>query len=154
MVLNLLSISQSNMISATPVSYMLKLVLSGVPGDAINFFNLEPSDDYVGIEDLTPLSVGGEQVYLEQDELKPSSDIPYANDKVFDLYNDAVSRRGQTRGVLLLDVSSPWVTARGNVMDKASAVQEKLLNDKGVGKFILKVLHLFQTHYFISIAFL
>lgn len=142
------------MISATPVSYMLKLVLSGVPGDTINFFNLEPSDDYVGIEDLKPLSVGGKQVYLEQDELKPSSDIPYANDKVFDLYNDAISRRGQTRGVLLLDVSSPWVTARGNVMDKASAVQEKLLNDKGVGKFILRVLPLFRTHCFIFHYFL
>ena len=61
------------MISATPIPFMLKLVSHGIEKDNIQFFNLERSDEYVGIEDQRPLRIGNEDVFLEQDELKISS---------------------------------------------------------------------------------
>jgi hypothetical protein len=69
------SLSQRVMISATPVPFMLDLVTAGIEKDYIDFFGLEPSDDYVGIEYLQPLQVKGEEVFLQHDELKNSSGV-------------------------------------------------------------------------------
>ena len=64
--------------------------------------------------------------------IQQSLAIPYTNHKVMSLYKNAVSRRTDTKGVLVLDISSPFVNAYGNVKEKATAVQRKILNDTGV----------------------
>lgn len=122
------------MISATPVPFIFNLISSGLTKDVIGFLNVEPSIEYVGIDDHKPLIIDGEEIFLEQDELKASSAIPYTNDKVFALYDDAVSRRPNTKGVLLLDISSPYVNIAGSARQKATGVQRKMLDDHGVGK--------------------
>lgn len=52
---------------------MLQLALKGLAHEKIAFFNLETTDDYVGIDDLHPLLIDNEEVFLEQDELTKSS---------------------------------------------------------------------------------
>ena len=37
----------------------------------------------------------------------------------------------------MLDVSTPFVTARGNVKEKAAGVQTKILNDYGVDVLVV-----------------
>ena len=64
---------QRVMISATPAPFMLQLALKGLAHEKIAFFNLETTDDYVGIDDLHPLLIDNEEVFLEQDELTKSS---------------------------------------------------------------------------------
>lgn len=66
-------LKQRVMISATPVPFMLELVSNGVETDRIEFFNLDPSTNYVGIEDLKQMVVDGKPVCLEHDELARSS---------------------------------------------------------------------------------
>lgn len=68
---------QRVMISATPVPFMLQLVNLGIEKDDIDFFGLDPSEDYVGIEDLRPLQMEGKEVFLEHDELTKSSGMLY-----------------------------------------------------------------------------
>lgn len=41
--------------------------------------------------------------------------------------------------MLLLDISSPYVTAPGNVKVKAEAVQRELLNDRGVDIVVVNI---------------
>ena len=61
------------MVSATPAPFMYQLVSRGLTHENIDYFSLEPTDDYVGINDLRPLLIDNEEVFLEQDELKKSS---------------------------------------------------------------------------------
>ena len=58
------------MISATSVPFMLELV-HGMDSseEDIEFFNLEPQENYVGIEDIMPLEINDKKVYLDQNEL-------------------------------------------------------------------------------------
>lgn len=64
----------------------------------IEFFNLEPTENYVGMEDIKPLEVNGKKVFLVQNELSKSSvfisaegiSVCYANNKNIDLYEDAM----------------------------------------------------------------
>lgn len=60
-------------ISATPVPFMLDLVSKGVEIDRIEFFNLDPSTNYVGIEDLKQLLIDDKPVCLEHGELSRAS---------------------------------------------------------------------------------
>ena len=85
--------AQTVMISATPVPFMLELV-HGMDNseEDIEFFNLEPQDNYKGIEDRKPLEINGKNVFLDQNELNNRSEytsddvtICYVNDKVMAL---------------------------------------------------------------------
>ncbi|KAL7540610.1 hypothetical protein ACHAXR_010249 [Thalassiosira sp. AJA248-18] len=130
--------SMTVMISATPVPFMLELV-HGMDSSAenIQFFNLEPQDDYVGIEDIKPLEIDGKKIDLDQNELTSRSTfasdgvtICCANDKNIALYDDALSDLENRKGILVLDCSCPRVYARSNIKDKATAVQ-KLYQKRG-----------------------
>lgn len=114
-------------ISATPLPFMLKLA-SNSDCD-LDFFNLSPSDNYVGIESTKPLAdENGDNLFLDIGEINKRTaihDIPYANEKVMALYNDALSNEGGCKkGILLLDVTNPRVNVDLNVYDKAERVQD------------------------------
>ena len=131
-------------ISATIIPTILDVVDEKAD---IEFFNLESRDDYNGLERFQHLVVDGNKVYLRQNELSVKSEyvhkeilmpsfkknsiaevkeliIPYMNEKVKDLYDDALSSRLKRKGVLVLDCSCPRVNADGNVFEKAEGVQE------------------------------
>ena len=113
-------------ISATPLPFMLKLASNSVCD--LDFFNLSPSDNYVGIESTKPLKdESGDNVFLDIGEINVNTEIdsiPYANEKVMALYDDALSNEGgNKKGILLLDVTNPRVTVDGNVFVKAKRVQ-------------------------------
>ena len=126
------------MISATPVPLMMELVQSShSKQEDIEFFNLEPQDDYSGVENINPLEIGGKKTYLDQNELgirtvytaEEFGDVTviYANEKVIELYDQALLPNPASpnkKGVLILDVSCPRVTASGNLKDKANSIQE------------------------------
>ncbi|KAL7545564.1 hypothetical protein ACHAWF_008915 [Thalassiosira exigua] len=124
--------SMTVMISATPVPFMLDLINEmDKSADNIEFFNLEPQDEYVGIENIVPLEIDGKKVYLEQNELTYKSSYTFdgvtvcnANEKNISLYDDALSDMDNRKGVLVLDCSCPRVYAVNNIKDKATAVQE------------------------------
>ena len=118
-----------------PVPFMLELALNHGKEEDIELFNLQTRDDYVGVENLQPLEVDGKKVYLEQNELTPSTvytsddgvEVCYANDKVFALYDDALSTdptANPKKGILILDVSCPRVYATCNLKDKVSRRSE------------------------------
>jgi hypothetical protein len=100
--------------------------------DDIEFFNLDPQDNYVGVENIVPLLINGKEVYLEQNELHcksiySSSDnvkVVYANDKLIAMYDDALLHSEHRKGILILDCSCPRVNACNNITGKATAVQE------------------------------
>ena len=103
----------------------------------IEFFNLEPQDNYNGIENIKPLEIDGEKLYLDQNELTNSSiyksepenvSICCANEKNMALCDDAMSGNG--KNVLLLDASCPRVYATNNIRDKANAIK-KLYKKRG-----------------------
>ena len=105
------------------------------------FFNFEPQEHYVGIEDIKPLELNGKTVYLDQNELNKSSKfvstegvcICYANEKTIQLYEDAMkhvrrydgwsrrdvelmrNRQCSQKGILVLDCSCPRVKAQINI---------------------------------------
>lgn len=90
------------MVSATPVPFMLDLVSENFKHkrkiEDIEFFNIEPKDDYIGLQDMLMLKIDGLEVYLEQNELNYRSEyvscgvkVGYANDKLIALYDDALS---------------------------------------------------------------
>jgi hypothetical protein len=136
------------MVSATPVPFMLDLVSENFKHkrkiEDIEFFNIEPKDDYIGLQDMLTLKIDGREVYLEQNELNRSEyvscgvKVGYANDKLIALYDDALSDLDHRKGVLILDCSCPRVYARGNITDKAGAVQE-LYQQKGIELAVLTV---------------
>lgn len=105
-----------------------------------DFFNLQPQDNYVGIEAIKPLEIDGKKVYLDQNELTKRTsyisggvegssggvEVCYANEKVMALYDDALSSdsAAEKKGILILDCSCPFVNVPGySLKDKASAVQ-------------------------------
>ena len=126
------------MISATPVPLMMELVQSShSKKEDILFFNLEPQDDYSGVENIKPLEIDGKKIYLDQNELSVRTtytasefgdlEVIYANEKVINLYDHALlpdSASPNKKGILILDVSCPRVTAKGNLKDKANSMQE------------------------------
>ncbi len=137
------------MVSATPVPFMLDLVSENFTHkrkiEDIDFFNIEPKDDYIGIEDMVPLKIDGQAVYLEQDELNYRSEyisdgvkVVYATDKLISLFDDALSDLDHRKGVLILDCSCPRVHVSSNTTDKAGAVQE-LYQQKGIELAVLTV---------------
>lgn len=137
------------MVSATPVPFMLDLVSENFKHkrkiEDIEFFNIEPKDDYIGLQDMLMLKIDGLEVYLEQNELNYRSEyvscgvkVRYANDKLIALYDDALSDLDHRKGVLIFDCSCPRVYARGNITDKAVAVQE-LYQQKGIELAVLTV---------------
>jgi hypothetical protein len=80
---------------------------------------------------MLTLKIDGQEVYLEQNELNYLSEyvsygvkVGYAYYKLIALYADALSDLDHRKGVLILDCSCPRVYVRGNIMDKAGAVQE------------------------------
>ena len=98
-------------ISATIIPTILEVVDEKAN---IEFFHLESMDDYIGLERIQPLRVDGNEVYLQQNELSIKSEyvhkellmpnfkkdsiaevkelrIPYTNEKVKELYDDALS---------------------------------------------------------------
>lgn len=110
----------------------------------IEFFNLTPQYDYVGFEDIGPLEVDGKEIFLEQNELNLRSvyssggvQVVYANDKLINLYDDALSdTTGRRKGILVLDCSCPRVKAKGNIFEKAESVQ-KLYKQKGIKVIVI-----------------
>ena len=138
------------MISATTVPLMMELVQSShSKQEDIEFFNLEPQDDYSGVENINPLEIGGKKTYLDQNELgirteytaKEYGDVTviYANEKVIELYDQALLPNPaypNKKGVLILDTSVPRVTASGNLKDKANSIQE-LYKRKGQGLIVI-----------------
>jgi len=136
--------SMTVLISATPVPFMLELVDSlDSSEEDIEFFNLDPNYNYVGIEDIKPLEMNGKKIYLDQNELNNRSEfisenetICYANEKVAALYDNALtcatkakltnqqSALKNRKGVLVLDCSCPRVYAANNIKDKANAVAQ------------------------------
>lgn len=71
-------------ISATPMPLILELMYAeNITGNDIDLLNLQPKEDYVGLEDIKPLTINKKEVYLEQNELGKNSEyhgIPYANE--------------------------------------------------------------------------
>lgn len=136
---------QTVMISATPVPFMLELVLDDHRTDDIEFFNLQPQNAYIGLDDIVPLKIEGRDVFLEQNELNNRSvydsdgvEIEYANDKLIALYDDGLSELDSHTGVLILDCSCPRVYVRGNLTEKAESVQ-KLYRQKGIDVSVVTV---------------
>ena len=60
---------QRVLVSATPVPFMLELVSKGIETDNIEFFNLDTSANYIGVEDLKQMIIDGNPVSLEHGEL-------------------------------------------------------------------------------------
>lgn len=154
------------MISATLMPIIPCLIkeskAKGEASPSFRLYQIEAVEEYVGLEDLKPLKVNGEEVFLEQNDLKHSvgvaikksggviedeneeeddddddfeiigidtetrqqgGAIPYADRKVMKLYLDALKQVEGRKGVLLLDCTSPRVSADGNVREKAESVQ-------------------------------
>jgi hypothetical protein len=116
-------------ISATVIPLLLILREENVQG--VEMYSIEPADDYLGIEQMQLLrgDAGGNDTFLEHRELSPNCPIPYTNEKVMMLYDNALSRTN-TKGVLLLDCTDPRVYAYGNVIEKAEKVQNLFLKEK------------------------
>jgi hypothetical protein len=125
---------------------MLELVLDDHRTDDIVFFNLQPQNAYIGLDDIVPLKVEGRDVFLEQNELNNRSrfntdggvEIEYANDKLIALYDDGLSELDSHTGVLILDCSCPRVYVRGNLTEKAESVQ-KLYRQKGIDVSVVTI---------------
>lgn len=142
------------MISATPIPLILDIVAeeaNSIRSRGLTMHNVEPIDDYVGLDQIQPLEIDGKKVYLEQNELSKRSEItfklnsaeiheedqehqhmisiPYANDKVKALYDNALSVPAQGKGILVLDCTCPRVYADCNVFEKAARVQEMYLQE-------------------------
>ena len=121
------------MISATPTAFLIEMLYTKEKTWEANtvFTNLPANPNiYIPIDEIEPLRCDGKEVYLKQNELTLNGhtfdgvEIPYANEKVKALYDDAIKHE---RGVLLLDVSSPRVKADGNLGQKAAAVRKLYL---------------------------
>ena len=99
--------------------------------DDIHMFQIETSPNYVGVEDFCPLKIDDADLYLDANELSHSDGyllnnhcfIPKTNERVIQLYDDALSGGADRRGVLVLDCTTPRVTAEGNLIQKAERVQ-------------------------------
>jgi hypothetical protein len=121
------------LISATLVPVLLILKEQGEKD--IEMLAIEPSDDYIGIEQMKHLKVAnGDAVLLEHSDLsynngyffsEGSDEIPYTNEAVKMLYDDALSNENQQKkGILVLDCTDSRVSAPGNVYMKAQLVQD------------------------------
>ncbi len=95
---------------------------------------------------MNPLKIDGQAVYLEQNELNDYRSeytvdgvkVGYANDMLIALYDDALSNLDHQKGVLILDCSYPRVYVKGNIFEKAGAVQ-KLYKQKGIKVTVVTV---------------
>jgi hypothetical protein len=120
------------LISATLVPVLLILKEQGERD--MDMLAIEPTDDYLGIEQMKHLkAANGDAVLLEHSDLsynrgyvfrKDGGEIPYTNEAVKMLYDDALSNGDQKKGILVLDCTNPRVTAVGNVKQKAQLVQD------------------------------
>lgn len=153
-------------ISATPIPVILKHAIEildaqdrnlDVPRDA-SMQAFRPSPEYVGIEDMKPLNVHGKGVFLQQNELSLKTkllfevdicdgttvkeSIPFANEKVKALYDDALystTSRGMAKtGVLILHCSCPRVYTPGNVYEQGENLQ-LMFNQEGTDLIIITV---------------
>lgn len=115
-------------ISATPVP-ILKRLQQTLKDDDIKIFKLAPGDNYVGLESTETLKSnnGRDPIFLKSNELNINTSfhgIPYTNEKVMALYNDALfDTDGCKKGTLLLDITCPRVYTDKNVFQKAEKVQ-------------------------------
>lgn len=112
----LVHLYQNVFLSATPVPFMIELVLRGEckSGD-IDFIDCELQDDYVAYENMEPIKVNGKKLFLEQNEVNAKSEytsdgvtVCWPNEKTSSIYDDAVSDLKTRKGVLLLDCVCPW----------------------------------------------
>jgi hypothetical protein len=132
------------MISATLVPVLLIMKEQGEKD--IDMLVIEPSDDYLGIDQMHHLKgANGDVVLLEHNDLSykegyPFGDkiIPYTNEAVKMLYDDALSGGNQKKGILVLDCTDPRVHVEGNVYTKAKLVQDMYLAE---GKRIVVVVY-------------
>ncbi len=125
--------SMTTFISATPVPLLLCLVEDCIDDNVdsnsnLALFNLEPSDDYTGFEEVDPLrDINGKDIFLDQNEVSVNSrykDMPYTTEKFIMLCDNALYHNGRRKGILLLDVSCPRVKVDNNVFEKAERVQD------------------------------
>ena len=128
------------MISATMVPlllyYQILEEIDSIP--EIKMYQIEPGDDYIGVDQMKPFELNGETHYLEKTELKKdqgfspsgraSDYIPFTNESVMAMYYDALRPHA-----LLLDATCHLVNTEGSIFEKASKVQNAL--------FILKKCH-------------
>jgi len=130
----------TTMISATPLVNMLEIVTDGLNSSGrwedtdVEFFNLDPLEDYNGLNELQSL-VGDDEkkIFLEQNELTSKSEfagIPWMNEKAIALYDHALDASASKKGILVLDCSCPRVDAPNNTTDKAEGVQ-RYYTDRG-----------------------
>ena len=99
---------------------MLKRMQEAGRSDALNriladdIIFIQPSAAYVGTESFEPLErSNGEHLYLTPNELNKQND--FCSSKVEAMYQDAARHERS----MLLDVTSPAVTAAGNIYTKA-----------------------------------
>ena len=94
-------------ISATPLPFLLRLHLTLEKNDSLDLFKLAPGDNYVGLESTEIIkSKEGDPIFLENNELNCNTafeGIPYTNEKVIALYDNALfDNDGSKKGTLLL----------------------------------------------------
>ena len=103
-------------VSATPTPFMLDLVADGTDSSSSKkecneIFCHEPGDDYAGFEDVKPLQNNDGDIFLQQNAGEPLNvnsfyeNIPYANEKLMALYDDALSDPVNCKGILVIDCS-------------------------------------------------
>ena len=80
---------------------------------------IQPSADYVGTESFVPLKHNGQPLYLTHNELNNRND--FCSSKVEAMYDDAARYQRS----LLLDVTSPTVTAAGNIYTKSDNLRQR-----------------------------
>ena len=125
------------MISATMVPLLLYYQMheeaDSIP--EVKMYQIEPGDDYIGVDQMKPLELDGVNHYLERTDLrkndgfspscKGSDYIPFTNDSVMLMYYDALRPHA-----LLLDATCHLVNTEGSIFEKASKVQNALYNLK------------------------
>lgn len=120
------------LISATLIPVFLILKQQGEKD--MDMLAIEPSDDYIGIEQMKHLkAANGDVVLAEHGDLsynkgyfirQDGDTIPYTNKAVKMLYDDALSNGNQKKGILVLDCTDNRVNTVGNVYEKATLVQD------------------------------
>lgn len=130
------------MISATIIPTIVDSLDSAYDQEP-KMYKIEPHEDYIGLNEMLPFKDGEEEVYLEQNELRLNSSdkdsskpIPYWNSKVQKFYDEAL--RGESKGVLILDVTNPRVNVQGNVYVKAEMVQDMYFR-KSIGIIVVVI---------------
>ncbi|KAL7461086.1 hypothetical protein ACHAXS_001520, partial [Conticribra weissflogii] len=120
-------------ISATPMEFLHLLKCKDFECFCDNSFE----ENYVGIEDIKPLTVSGKEIFLNNPLTKASeySDsnvtIRYFNNACKLLTDDALVPNASTperKGTLILNCSCPFVNVDNNIKEQATEIQKMYRN--------------------------